>query len=126
MIKQGTVRGKRTLVLAVFAMAILVFTMALLFGAIIFQEGNPFPVIEALSRLEFSDDSIVRIKGSDVKYIQKSGPETPLTEYVAGYEWTFRERLGAGIFYEKDELSLFAEARMLTRRYVVYVLDREP
>lgn len=124
--KHRAVKRKRTLVLVSFALGILFFAVALLFGAIIFQEGNPFPVIQALAGLEFSEESIVRIAGSDVKYVQKVGPETHLTEYLAGYEWAYRERLGAAIFYDKDELTLFAEARMLTRRYVVYQLDREP
>jgi hypothetical protein len=124
--EQGAVKGKRALVLSVFALGILFFAVALLFGAIIFQEGNPVPVLQALARLELSEEPITRITGADVKYIQTVGPETPLTEYLAAYGWSFRERLGAGIFYQKRDSALFAEARMLTRRYVVYQLDREP
>ena len=117
---------KRTLLLVGFALAVLAFAAALLFGAVLFQEGNPVPVAQALSRLELSGDRLVRIAGEPVKYVQKAGPEEPLTEYLAARGWELQERLGAAVFYEKENETLFAESRMLTRRYVVYELDREP
>ncbi len=122
----GTVKSRRTLVLFGFALVILAFAVALLFGAIIFQEGNPFPVVQALARIELGGADVARISGPAVKYIQKVGPEEPLSEHLSGCGWAFRERLGAAIFYDRDGSTLTAEARMLTRRYVVYELDREP
>lgn len=117
---------RRTAILGAFAVLVLITAVIAIFGGILFQEGNPIPVLRAVYNLEWSEYRIVPLAGSEIKLLQKSGSEEPLTEYLADYGWLFRERLGAALFYDQNEETLFAEARMLTRRYVIYELDREP
>jgi len=113
-------RRKKTviLVLIVLALVVAIFNIKILY---LFQEGNPFPVLWGIIKLEFTDANIVPF--AEDKLIQKDGPETPLTDYLAERGWTFKDRLGAGIFYKKDNADLFVKARMLTRYYVVYELE---
>ncbi len=118
---------KRTQVLIGFALVVLVFAVAILFGAIFFQEGNPVPVVQALSRLEFSDESVTLIPGEPVKFVAQAGStHEPLTDYLSEHGWHFQDRLGAAILYGQGQEVLYVETRMLTRRYVVYELDRAP
>ncbi|MBM7854725.1 hypothetical protein JOC37_001103 [Desulfohalotomaculum tongense] len=113
-------RRKKTviIVLMVLALAAAVFNVKILY---LFQEGNPLPVLWGIIKLEFTDADIVPF--AEDKLIQEVGPETPLTNYLAERGWTFKDRLGAGIFYKKDNADLSVEARMFTRYYVVYELE---
>ncbi|MDK2820808.1 MAG: hypothetical protein PWP31_773 [Clostridia bacterium] len=113
-------RRKKTviLVLIVLALVVAIFNIKILY---LFQEGNPFPVLWGIIKLEFTDANIVPFAKD--KLIQKDGPETPLTDYLAERGYTFKDRLGAGIFYTKDNNDLLVKARMLTRYYVVYELE---
>jgi hypothetical protein len=116
----------RTLILLVFAVVVFSVAFLILFGEIIVQEGNPYHIIRAALVLELTGAEIVPVSSAGTKLIQKTGPEEPLTAYLSALGWSFRERLGAVVFYEKDDATLSAEARMLTRRYVVFELDRNP
>lgn len=116
----------RSRILLVFAVVILIFACFVLFGEIFFQEGNPFQVIRAALQLEMTGAGIVPVSGEEALFIQKVGDEDPLTEFLAGHGWVYRERLGSAIFYDRDEETLYVETRMLTRRYVVYELDQQP
>jgi len=106
------------LVLIVLALVIAILNIKILY---FFQEGNPLPVLWGIIKLEFTDANIVPF--AENKLIQKAGPETPLTDYLAERGWTFKDRLGGGIFYTKDNNDLLLKARMLTRYYVVYELE---
>lgn len=113
----------RTVLLVVFAAFVIFVALVILAGEVIVQEGNPLPVIRAVLKLELTGADIVPLNEDGSKLIQKAGPEDPLTKYLAASGWVFRERLGAAIFYEKDSKKLTVEARMLTRRYVVFELS---
>jgi len=102
---------------------ILIITVSLAYGPALLQEGNPFKIVQAIVTLEFSSKEIVAVE--DRLLIQKSGSEEPLTSYLKNYGWSFSERLGSGLFYQKNNDSLFVYARMLTSYYIVYETDRE-
>lgn len=118
--------SRRSRILLVFAVIILLFAFLMLFGEILLQEGNPFPVLRSAIQLELSGADVVPVAGEGILYIQKAGSEEPLTDYLSGYGWAFSERLGSSIFYERNGETLYADSRMLTRRYVVYELDQHP
>jgi hypothetical protein len=112
--------GKKVIILAslLLVLVVAVLNIKILY---LFQEGNPFPVLWGIIKLELTDANIVPI--AEDKLIQKEGPETPLTDYLSEQGWAFKDRLGAGIFYAKDNANLYVEARMFTRYYVVYELE---
>lgn len=118
--------NRQCLILAVFIVVILLVIAAFFCGPIFFQEGDPLAVLSAITALEFSGAKLARIEGPEVKYIQKCGPEDPLNAYLSGFGWAWTDRLGGAIFYKKEGHTLSVEARRLTRRYVVYQLDRDP
>ena len=91
-------------------------------GPVLFQEGNPLPIITGIIRLQFTDQSMVKV--SENKLMQKSGEENILDNYLSERGWVFRDGLGAGIFYSRNGEDIFIHSRMFTRRYIVYELDR--
>ncbi len=89
---------------------------------VIFQEGNPLPVIAAIIKIEFGASDITQV--SPTKYLQKAGPPEPLNRLLAAEGWRFVEQLGAGYFYARNTENLFVMGRMLTTRYLVFELER--
>ena len=87
----------------------------------IFQEGNPLPVLWAIINLEFTDSDLVPF--ADNKFIQKDGPETSLTDFLAEHAWEFKDRLGSAIFYTRGDHELFVKTRSFTGFYNVYELE---
>lgn len=110
-------------VLAVLATILVLLFFTIYSVPVLFQEGNPLPVARSIVTLELTESDIVSV--NERVLLQKAGPELPLTSYLENHGWEFKDRLGAGIFYEKDSALMFAEARMFTRFYVIYELDRE-
>ena len=107
------------------SLIILTFLLLLLFYLsypLILQEGNPLPLIYGIAMLEIGNREVVQISVS--KIMQKAGNEEKLNRYLGAKGWDYRERLGSGIFYELGEEMLFVHARMFTRYYVIYELER--
>ncbi len=106
-------------------MLILITMIAIFFiayGPIIFQEGNPLPVISGIIKLQLTSKDIVEI--SEKKLIQKTGDDWLLNSYLEDKGWNYRERLGAGIFYERNGEDLFFTTRMYTRYYIVHETEK--
>jgi len=100
----------------------LLIVATILWHETIFQEGNPLLIASAIIRLELGNDQLVHL--SDRKLIQKSGEVEILNSYLSEKGWVFSDRLGSGLFYQKDADLLFVHSRMYTRFYIVYELDR--
>ncbi len=88
----------------------------------IFQEGNPLVVACGIVRLELGNNNLVSL--SERKLIQKSDDVGILNTYLEGYGWKFNDRLGSGLFYQKNADTLFVHSRMYTRFYTIYELER--
>ena len=105
--------------------SIFVLALVIYYNPILFQEGNPLPLLRAAINLETSQAKIVQVTPKQKLLLQKAGPEEPLHEYMRERGWKFKERLGSGILYENEQGStFFVQSRMFTRRYVIYELDR--
>lgn len=123
--RENLLKGKRAAILLVFVV-MLFLVLAFFASPIFFQEGNALPVLRALAAVEFLNRDLARIDGPVIKYLQKDGPAAPLTDYLAGHGWVFKDQLGSAIFYERNGQTLSVQARKLTRFYTVYELDQEP
>lgn len=99
-----TSQSKKVIVLALILLMLVVAVLNIKI-LYLFQEGNPLPVLWAIIKLELTDADIVQFTKN--KFIQKAGSESPLTDYLAEQGWTFKDRLGAGIFYTKDGANLY-------------------
>ncbi len=88
---------------------------------VIFQEGNPLPIISAIIKIELGMSEITQV--SPVKYLQKAGPHGPLNRLLAEKDWRFVEQLGSGYFYARSDEILFVMGRMLTTRYMIFELE---
>ncbi len=107
--------------------SIFVLALVVYYNPIIFQEGSPLPLLRAALNLETSQVEIVPLTPDQKLLLQKAGPAEPLHEYMKERGWKFQERFGSAIIYGDDGgATFYVEARMFTRRYIIYELDSIP
>jgi hypothetical protein len=113
--------------LAVVAAGILTF-MALAYSPVIFQEGNPWPQIKGIVRLNFGDAELVKLPGSESRYMTKSGNGREIImDFMGerGYELT--EQLGSGyLFASPDGKSADVTHRYYSRHYSLWHVSENP
>ncbi|HNX10967.1 MAG TPA: hypothetical protein PKI61_02400 [bacterium] len=96
----------------------------LLYQPIIFQEGNPWPLVEGIIRLNFTQDKIARLDMAGEKYLtkDKNGRES-LAGLLNGQGYEFFDQLGAGYFFkDKDGDTLVATHRYYSHLYSIWSL----
>jgi len=82
------------ILLAVFVLAFL------LYSPIILQEGNPWPEIKGIAQLKFDDSDIVKLSGSDNKFMTESKNGTMIHDFMKTKGYEFTEQMGSGYFFE--------------------------
>ena len=83
------------------------------YSSIIFQEGNPWPQIKGIVRLNFGSREVVKLDIGDNKYITKSDNPEIIKSFMKERGYEFREQLGAGYLFQ----SLTGESAVVVHRY---------
>lgn len=109
----------KTLVIALisFALGVLVYN----FAPILFQEGNPWPEIKAISQLTFGESDMVKLSGMDNRYLTKSDEGSRAVDVFMrsrGYE--FVDQMGSGYFYKSSGGSIVLTRRQYSRFYAIW------
>lgn len=88
---------------------------------VIFQEGNPLPILKGIIKLGVSDDNIVQISNEPRVYISKASVRNiPLIELIGKEGWNFEEQLGSGYIFSRDSKKLVVGSVQYTRRYRIW------
>ncbi len=96
---------------ALTAIFILVF---LLYKPVIFQEGNPWPLIKGIAELNLGNTGIVKLSGSGDRYMTKSSRDQEgIKKLMKDKGYTFTEQLGSGYFFESPS----GEGAVVTHKY---------
>lgn len=82
---------------------------------------------EAIGKLKESDSKIaeIAVEGDFIWYITSSGnkgisiADENIKQMVVSNGWAFKEKDGAGLFFEKDGKRLIATTQMWTENYVL-------
>ena len=83
------------ILLAIFVLAFL------LYSPIIFQEGNPMPLVNGIMRLNFTQDKIVKLDINKELYLTKSnGGQENIKSYMIDKGYIFTEQMGSGYFFQ--------------------------
>ena len=103
-----------------FALGALVYN----FSSVIFQEGNPWPQIKGITQLIFGKSDIVKLSGSDNKYLTKSrGGWDAIDGFLRNDGYEFSEQMGSGYFYKSSSSSIIMTRRQYSRFYVIWTID---
>jgi len=123
MIFEHQLKNKKILLIASLVI-LMIGILAFLYSPVIFQEGNPWPEIKAISRLTFGDSDMVELSGSDNRYLTKSqgGPKA-VNAFMKdrGYEYT--DQMGSGYFYKSSDKTIVLTRRQYSRFYTIWTLS---
>jgi len=109
-----------------FLILIGIFCLAFLYyKPVIFQEGNPRPLLKAVWRLNFTSEKIVRLDLEDEVYLTKSknGREV-LRDYLKAENYQFVDQMGSGYIFVNDKTKLMAVHKYYSRFYSIWSLSR--
>lgn len=109
------INTKRNKMLGILGALIVIFILVVLFyRPVIFQEGNPAPLMKGIGRLNFTRDNIVRLDMNGNRYLTKSnnGPEV-IKLYMKDKGYNFIEQMGSGYLFQ----SLTGEGAVATHKY---------
>ncbi|WP_342042214.1 hypothetical protein [Bacillus sp. OTU2372] len=90
-------------------------------GPVLFQEGNPVPLLVSILKLKTTDSNYVQFLNSEKQsmYLAANQGKNPLfevKEFMKSKGWKFEEQMGSGLIFLKDK----NEAIVLTRQYSKY------
>lgn len=99
------------------------------YGRVIFQEGNPIPLISSIIKLEFSNAKYVKYSSTPDRYISevKSDVENykVMKEFMKEKGWTFKEQMGSAFIFEKDGELMTIDTRQYTKKYFLWHIPKE-
>jgi len=124
MILEHQSKNKKIL-LPVFAILLVVGAFLFSYSPVILQEGNPWPQIKSIVQLTFGGSDMVKLSGSDNKYLTKNqgGPgivETYMKD--RGYEYT--DQMGSGYFYKSSDKTVVLTRRQYSRFYIIWTITK--
>jgi hypothetical protein len=103
---------KKSLFIALLAVLAIGF-LAFMYSPVIFQEGNPWPEIKGIAQLKFSGKDIVRLSGSDNKFMTESKNGTMIHDFMKTKGYKFTGQMGSGYFFK----SATGQTAIATHKY---------
>lgn len=102
----------------------IVVIVAIFLKPIIFQEGNPIPIMNGILKLSTKKYDIVKVSQEPIKYITKTSKEDYLIKNKMKEDgWDFKEQLGSAyLFTNKDSETVLIERAQYTEKYTIWTL----
>ncbi|OZM58534.1 hypothetical protein CIB95_02910 [Lottiidibacillus patelloidae] len=119
-------------ILAAFILIIILFLVfiGLRFGSALAQEGNPVPYLLSITKYEltnsgyeevFSTDSVIRyVSAYELKY-----PYGMAIEFMKNKGWVYKEQLGSGFVFEKNNKIITISTRQYSKHYFIWDVPKE-
>lgn len=108
---------KVTIILFLLISIMLIFFLA--YKDIIYQEGDPLPVIKGI--IQLNSKSYAKISDDPIKFITKTNDKNELFDYIEKENNVkFEEQLGAGYIFDGPEKNVILISNQYTRFYQVW------
>ncbi|MCF6409363.1 hypothetical protein [Pseudalkalibacillus salsuginis] len=113
------------------SIGILSIVFLLLYAApILFQEGNPAPLLTAIMKLEKTDEGYIQYTETEMKkkYISKNNRENRyqvVKEVLEAKGWSYEEQAGSGLIFEKGNNELIVDTKLYSSYYYLWSLPKE-
>lgn len=110
--------GKK--IFLIMLLAILIIGILIIYP-ILFQEGNPIPIIKGIIGLSSSNNDIVKISDEPKRYITKIIKDnTPIIELMDNEGWKFDDQAGSGYIFSKDDNIIVVSSVQYTKNYRIW------
>ncbi|MBM7703132.1 hypothetical protein [Metabacillus iocasae] len=89
-----------------------------LFGKLVFQEGNPIPVVIGLVKLA-NGHHVAQIDKKPKKYIVTANDYLTFIDQKEKEGWAFHQQIGDSFIFKKEEAELTYTSYMFTENYTI-------
>lgn len=104
---------------------IILTSLPLIYKDIIFQEGNPLPILKGIIKLNNSN-TYVEIYNNPVTYLTKTNKKNELFEYIEKENSVkFKEQFGSGYIFESNDKNIIITSRQYTRFYKIWFYSEQ-
>ncbi len=94
------------------------------YSSVVFQEGNPWPQIKGIVRLNLGGEAVVKLDIGENKYITKSNNSEIIKSFMEDRGYKFTEQMGSGYFFEsKTGAGATATHRYYSRFYSLWTIN---
>lgn len=87
------------------------------FGAALSQERDTSDIVKAALQMEFSGKNVALINKNRDRLLVRSFDT--LRTHLEQQGWTWKDQLGAAVFYQRNNQQLYANCGMYSRRYLI-------
>jgi len=99
------------------------------FGSVIFQAGNPIPLMISAMKLHFSDSEFELLSKTEKRnrYLSESSESSSydvVKNYMKSKGWKFQEQMGAGFIFSKNGEDAIVVVKQYTRNYFIWEIQR--
>jgi predicted RNA binding protein YcfA (HicA-like mRNA interferase family) len=118
-------------ILVMFLLFILTIGLILLrFGSALFQEGNPTPILTSIINLELQKSDYELFSETNIhnKYVSENTGiyrYDVIKEFMKEKGWDFKEQMGSGLVFKKDEQTIVVETRQYSKHYILWNIPKE-
>lgn len=91
---------------------------------IIFQKGNPIPLMNGILKLSTKKYDIVEVSKEPIRYITKtSDADSLIKDKMKEDGWDLKDQLGSAyLFTNKDSDTLLVESVQYTEKYTIWTI----
>jgi hypothetical protein len=100
-----------------------------IYGSVLFQEGNPLPLVASIVKLKLTDTEYVQFAKTEKqsRYLSTNKGKNQLKvvkEFMKAKGWNFTEQMGAGLIFYKDEKEAIVLTRQFSRHFVIWDISK--
>ena len=126
MIFRYLLKNKKVLLPVIALVSLIAVIFLSIYSPIIFQEGDPLPQIKGIIQLTFGKSDMVKLSGSDNKYLTESGGGWEIMDnYLKERGYEFVEQMGSGYFYESFDDNIVLVRRQYSRFYAIWTFSEK-
>jgi hypothetical protein len=99
------------------------------YSPVIFQEGNPLPLLTSAVKLQFTDNDFVQFSKSDKRsrYLSESTGNSEyeiVKEFMDSKGWKYQEQMGSGLIFTKNGEDAVVEVRQYSKHYFIWEIQK--
>lgn len=103
---------------------------ALRFGSALTQEGNPISYLISIAKYELSNNGYEKVleTTNSIRYVSEYEKKYPLgmaIEFMKRVGWDFKEQMGSGLVFEKNNEIITISTRQYSKHYFIWDVPKE-
>ncbi|KLT16029.1 hypothetical protein AA980_21430 [Neobacillus vireti] len=99
------------------------------FGSVLFQEGNPVPLMVSAMKLHFFDSEYEQFSKTEnrSRYLSKNTGDSRydiVKEFMKSNGWKYEEQMGSGLIFVKEGKEAIVETRQYSKYFIIWDVQK--